>query len=111
MKRVAVFLTVFVATTSLTPTQNAFASKSSVSLKVQSTPNAGESIVTFYGQVKPAVKARIEISSFDGITWKVTPFKTTSSKSGAWQITAVATAIKAEGQDRKSTRLNSSHRT
>ena len=100
MKRVAVYLSVVVAATCLTPTQNAFASKSSVSLQVQSTPNAGESIVTFYGQVKPAAKARIEISSFDGIAWKVTPFKTTSSKSGAWQITAVATAIKAEGKYR-----------
>jgi GH25 family lysozyme M1 (1,4-beta-N-acetylmuramidase) len=76
------------------------ASKTTVSLDVQSTPNAGESLVTFYGQVKPATKARIEISSFDGIAWKVTPFKTTSSSSGAWRITAVATAIKAEGQYR-----------
>ncbi len=28
---------------------------------MQSTPNAGDSLVTFYGQVKPAAKAKIEI--------------------------------------------------
>jgi GH25 family lysozyme M1 (1,4-beta-N-acetylmuramidase) len=100
VKRVSIFLAVAVATTVLIPNQNAVASKTTVSLSVQSTPNAGESLVTFYGQVKPATKARIEISSFDGIAWKVTPFKTTSSSSGAWRITAVATAIKAEGQYR-----------
>ncbi len=100
MKRSPIVLALAVATSIFTPIQNAAASKTTVSLAVQSTPNAGESLVTFYGQVKPATKARIEISSFDGIAWKVTPFKTTSSSSGAWRITAVATAIKAEGQYR-----------
>ncbi|MFM2270237.1 MAG: hypothetical protein RIS01_266, partial [Actinomycetota bacterium] len=73
MKRAPIFLALVVATSILTPMQNVAASKTTVSLDVQSTPNAGESLVTFYGQVKPATKARIEISSFDGIAWKVTP--------------------------------------
>ena len=100
MKRVPIFLALVVMASVLTPTSNTLAATATVSIGVQSTPNAGESLVTFFGQVKPAVKAKIEISSFDGIAWKATPFTTTSSSSGAWRITAVATAIKAEGQYR-----------
>lgn len=100
MKRAPIFLALVVATSIFTPIQNAAASKTTVSLAVQSTPNAGESLVTFYGQVKPAAKGAITIDTFDGVTWKVTPLKTTSAASGAWRITTVATAIKAEGQYR-----------
>ena len=77
---------------------NAATAKRSISFAVASTPNAGESLVTFYGQVKPAAKGSVVISSFDGVSWKVTPLKTTSTSSGSWKITTVATAIKAEGQ-------------
>lgn len=72
--------------------------KTTVSLNVTTTPSAGESIVTFYGQVKPATKAAITINSFNGVVWNKTSLKTTSSSSGSWKITTVATAIKAEGQ-------------
>ena len=72
--------------------------KSTLSFTVASTPSAGESIVTFYGQVKPAAKAAITINSFNGVVWNKTSLKTTSSSSGSWKITTVATAMKAEGQ-------------
>ncbi|MSV65541.1 MAG: lysozyme M1 (1,4-beta-N-acetylmuramidase), partial [Actinobacteria bacterium] len=72
--------------------------KSTLSFTVASTPSAGESIVTFYGQVKPAGKAAITINSFNGVVWNKTSLKTTSSSSGSWKITTVATAVKAEGQ-------------
>ena len=72
--------------------------KSTLSFSVASTPSAGESIVTFYGQVKPAGKAAITINSFNGVVWNKTSLKTTSSSSGSWKITTVATAVKAEGQ-------------
>jgi lysozyme len=72
--------------------------KTTVSFNVTTTPSAGESIVTFYGQVKPAAKAAITINSFNGVVWNKTSLKTTSSSSGSWKITTVATAIKAEGQ-------------
>ncbi len=72
--------------------------KSTLSFTVASTPSAGESIVTFYGQVKPAAKAAITINSFNGVVWNKTSLKTTSSSSGSWKITTVATAVKAEGQ-------------
>ncbi|CAB4651285.1 unannotated protein [freshwater metagenome] len=72
--------------------------KSTLSFSVASTPSAGESIVTFYGQVKPAAKAAITINSFNGVVWNKTSLKTTSSSSGSWKITTVATAVKAEGQ-------------
>lgn len=84
----------------LTSNASGATSKVTVSLNVESTPNAGESLVTFYGQVKPASKGAISIDTFDGVNWKVTPLKTTSTASGAWRITTVATAIKAEGQYR-----------
>jgi lysozyme len=81
----------------LTPIASA-AAKTIVSFNVATTPSAGESIVTFYGQVKPAAKATITINSFNGVVWNKTSLKTTSSSSGSWKITTVATAIKAEGQ-------------
>ena len=98
MKRVALLLIVAVTCSNFGSIANAATAKTSISFAVASTPNAGESLVTFYGQVKPAAKGSVTISSFDGVTWKVTPLKTTSTASGSWKITTVATAIKAEGQ-------------
>ena len=98
MKRLALVLTIAVSFTNLTSISYAATVKTSVSFSVESTPNAGESLVTFYGQVKPAAKGSIVISSFNGVIWKVTSLKTTSTSSGSWRITTVANAIKAEGQ-------------
>ena len=100
MKRVAFFLSLVVIATSFNPAANSATAKTTLTLKIESTPNAGESLVTFYGQVKPAAKGAISIDTFDGVAWKATPLKTTSAASGAWRITTVATAIKAEGQYR-----------
>ena len=100
MKRLSSFLVLLVTFSGLTPVSHSAVTKTSATFYVQSTPNAGESLVTFYGQVKPASKASISISSFDGQAWKVTPLKTNSSSSGSWRITTVATAIKAEGKYR-----------
>jgi lysozyme len=90
---------IVVASINLTQVANAV-KKTTLTFNVQSTPNAGESLVTFYGQVKPAAKAKILISSFDGQKWKPTNLTATSSSSGAWRIATVATAIKAEGKYR-----------
>ena len=98
MKRLVLLLAAVVTCSSFIPVANAATAKTAISFAVASTPNAGESLVTFYGQVKPAAKGTVVISSFDGVAWKVTPLKTTSSSSGSWRITTVATAIKAEGQ-------------
>ena len=98
MKRLALLLAITTGCTIFVPVANAATKKTTLTFAVASTPNAGESIVTFYGQVKPAGKASVVISSFDGVTWKNTPLKTTSTSSGSWRITTVATAIKAEGQ-------------
>ena len=100
MKKLAFFLSLVVFATSFTPAAMSATAKTSLTLKIESTPNAGESLVTFYGLVKPAAKGSISIDSFDGVAWKATPLKTTSAASGAWRITTVATAIKAEGQYR-----------
>ena len=98
MKRLVLLLAAVVTCSIFIPVTNAATAKTAISFAVASTPNAGESLVTFYGQVKPAAKGTVVISSFDGVAWKVTPLKTTSSSSGSWRITTVATAIKAEGQ-------------
>ena len=98
MKRLALLLAVVLTCSIFIPVASAATAKTSISFEVQSTPNAGESLVTFYGQVKPAAKGSVVISSFDGVAWKVTSLKTTSTSSGLWRITTVATAIKAEGQ-------------
>ena len=100
MKKLYLLIALTVFSTGLTPAANGATSKTSLTFHVESTPNAGESLVTFYGQIKPAAKGKISIQSFDGITWKDTPLKVTASSSGAWKITTVATAIKAEGQYR-----------
>ena len=100
MKKLYLLIVLVVFSTGLTPTANSATAKTSLSFQVESTPNAGESLVTFYGQIKPAAKGAVSIQSFDGITWKDTPLKVTASASGAWKITTVATAIKAEGQYR-----------
>ena len=98
MKRIILIVTTAaLLTTNLIPTANA-ATKTTVSFNVATTPSAGESIVTFYGQVKPAAKAAITINSFNGVVWNKTSLKSTASSSGSWKITTVATAIKAEGQ-------------
>ena len=100
MKKLYLLIALVVFSTGLTPTANSATAKTSLSFQVESTPNAGESLVTFYGQIKPAAKGAVSIQSFDGITWKDTPLRVTASASGAWKITTVATAIKAEGQYR-----------
>ena len=100
MKKLYLLIALVVFSTGLTPAANGATSKTSLTFHVESTPNAGESLVTFYGQIKPAAKGKISIQSFDGITWKDTPLKVTASSSGAWKITTVATAVKAEGQYR-----------
>ena len=100
MKKLYLLIALTVFSTVLTPAANGATSKTSLTFHVESTPNAGESLVPFYGQIKPAAKGKISIQSFDGITWKDTPLKVTASSSGAWKITTVATAVKAEGQYR-----------
>jgi len=100
VKKLYLLIALVVFSTGLTPTANSATAKTSLSFQVESTPNAGESLETFYGQIKPAAKGAVSIQSFDGITWKDTPLKVTASASGAWKITTVATAIKAEGQYR-----------
>jgi len=98
VKPLVLLLAAVVTCSIFMPVANAATAKTTISFAVASTPNAGESLVTFYGQVKPAAKGTVVISSFDGVAWKVTPLKVTSTSSGSWRITTVATAIKAEGQ-------------
>jgi GH25 family lysozyme M1 (1,4-beta-N-acetylmuramidase) len=100
VKRLSSFLVLLVTFSGLTPVSHSTTAKPSATFFVESTPNAGESLVTFHGQVKPGGKSSVSISTFDGEAWKVTPLKANTSSSGSWRITTVATAIKAEGKYR-----------
>ena len=54
MKRLALLLAAVVTCSIFIPVADAATAKTTISFAVASTPNAGESLVTFYGQVKPA---------------------------------------------------------
>jgi len=49
VKRLALLLAVVLTSSIFMPVAGAATAKTSISLEVQSTPNAGESLVTFYG--------------------------------------------------------------
>ena len=70
------------------------AASSSLTLSLQQTPSATDSVVTFYGTIKPArsglsVKIQGNTSGF----WKTTRFTTKTTKAGTWKIVAVATSF------------------
>jgi GH25 family lysozyme M1 (1,4-beta-N-acetylmuramidase) len=70
------------------------AASSSLTLSLQQTPSATDSVVTFYGTIKPArsglsVKIQGNISG----SWKTTRFTTKTTKAGTWKIVAVATSF------------------
>ena len=56
MKRLSSFLVLLVTFSGLSPVSHSATAKTSATFYVQSTPNAGESLVTFYGQVNLAVR-------------------------------------------------------
>ncbi len=73
---------------------SAFAGTAQLSLSVRQTPSNSEALLTFYGVIKPAksgITVSIQIEG-DGV-WKTTRFKSKTVATGAWKITALATAI------------------
>ena len=63
MKRFTAAAIALLLCVGLVPSASGATAKTAISFSVQSTPNAGESLVTFYGQVKPAAKAKISIEN------------------------------------------------
>ena len=73
---------------------SAVAVTSNLSLSVIQTPSTTESLVTFYGTLKPAksgIAIKIQINTAG--SWKTTRFATKTAKAGTWRITALATAM------------------
>lgn len=73
---------------------SAVAATSKLSLSVLQTPSTTETLVTFYGTLKPAksgTTVKIQINTAG--TWKSTRFAAKTAKAGTWKITALATAI------------------
>ena len=73
---------------------SAVAVTSNLSLSVIQTPSTTESLVTFYGTLKPAksgIAVKIQIQTAG--TWKSTRFAAKTAKAGTWKVTALATAL------------------
>ena len=70
------------------------AASSSLTLSLRQTPSATESVVTFYGTIKPARSGlSVKIQGNTSGAWKTTRFATKTTKAGTWKIVAVATSF------------------
>ena len=70
------------------------AATSSLTLSLRQTPSATDSVVTFYGTIKPARSGlSVKIQGNTSGAWKTTHFMTKTTKSGTWKIVAVATSF------------------
>ncbi len=70
------------------------AASSSLTLSLQQTPSTTDSVVTFYGTIKPARSGlSVKIQGNTSGSWKSTRFTTKTTKAGTWKIVAVATSF------------------
>ena len=70
------------------------AASSSLTLSLRQTPSATESVVTFYGTIKPARSGlSVKIQGNSSGEWKTTRLVTKTTKAGTWNIVAVATSF------------------
>ena len=70
------------------------AATTSLTFSVRQTPSATESILTFYGTIKPARSGlTVKIQSNTSGSWKSTRFQAKTAKAGSWKVVAVATSF------------------
>jgi len=70
------------------------AATSSLTFSLRQTPSATDSVVTFYGTIKPARSGlSVKIQGNTSGSWKTTRFMTKTTKAGTWKIVAVATSF------------------
>ncbi len=70
------------------------AATTSLTFSVRQTPSATDSILTFYGTIKPARSGlTVKIQSNTSGSWKSTRFQAKTSKAGSWKVVAVATSF------------------
>ena len=92
--RIRAVFTAFALTLLLIDAPYAQAATSSLTLSVQQTPSATDSVVTFYGTIKPARSGlSVKIQGNTSGSWKTTRFMTKTTKAGTWKIVAVATSF------------------
>jgi len=92
--RIRAVFTAFALTLLLIDAPFAQAATSSLTLSVQQTPSATDSVVTFYGTIKPARSGlSVKIQGNTSGSWKTTRFTTKTTKAGTWKIVAVATSF------------------
>ena len=73
---------------------NGQAVSTSLTMAVRQTPSISDSIVVFYGTIKPAKSGlSVKIESNSSGTWKSTRFQAKTNKTGTWKITTVATSF------------------
>ena len=87
-------ITAIVLTLLLIESPQVQAASSSLTLSLQQTPSATDSVVTFYGTIKPARSGlSVKIQGNTSGSWKSTRFTTKTTKAGTWKIVAVATSF------------------
>ena len=70
------------------------AATTSLTLSLRQTPSATDSVVTFYGTIKPARSGlSVKIQGNTSGAWKNTRFAARTTKAGTWKIVAVATSF------------------
>ncbi len=72
------------------------AATTTLTFSVRQTPSASESVVTFYGTIKPARSGlTVKIQSNTSGSWKSTRIQAKTAKAGSWKVAAVATSFDA----------------
>ncbi len=92
--RVRAAVTAIALTLLLVDVPQVQAAASSLTLSLRQTPSATDSVVTFYGTIKPARSSlSVKIQGNTSGAWKTTRFMTKTTKAGTWKIVAVATSF------------------
>lgn len=92
--RVRAAVTAIALTLLLVDVPQVQAAASSLTLSLRQTPSATDSVVTFYGTIKPARSGlSVKIQGNTSGAWKTTRFMTKTTKAGTWKIVAVATSF------------------
>ncbi len=87
-------ITAIVLTLLLIDAPQVQAASSSLTLSLRQTPSATDSVVTFYGTIKPPRSGlSVKIQGNTSGSWKTTRFATKTTKAGTWKIVAVATSF------------------
>jgi GH25 family lysozyme M1 (1,4-beta-N-acetylmuramidase) len=95
--KIKVFLLAVALVLGVAGAPQSLAAASTLSMQIRQTPNASESLLTMYGNLKPnksgtTVKIQVDM----GGKWTTTRFTTKVTKVGTWKVTALATALDAQ---------------